>query len=96
MGIFFDSPKPRVTQEEWKKVRGILYTVHNFTTKELDTIEGIFRGDMSEEKYKDMGVDTDELIRGIQYMRQNINVHRISADKINKLEMEMMKKISTY
>ncbi len=95
MGIFFDSPKPRVTKEEWKKVRSTLYSTHRFTTKELDIVEGIFRGDMSEEKYKDAGIDTNELVKGLQYMRQHMNVHHISIEKLNALEIEMMKRIAT-
>lgn len=95
MGIFFNSPKPRVTPLEWKRIRDNLYGLHHFTTKELNTVEEIFRGDMYEEKEKDAGIDTNELVRGIQYMRDHMNVHHISLLKINALEMEMMKKIVT-
>jgi hypothetical protein len=95
MGIFFDDPKPRVTKLEWKRVRGILYDTYHYTTKELDAVEEIFRGDMDEEKERDKGIDTDELVKGIQYMRQHMNLHHISLEKIDGLEKEMMKKIAT-
>jgi hypothetical protein len=94
MGIFFDSPKPRVTQEEWKKVRSSLYSLHNFTSKELDEVEEIFRGDMNETRSIDNGIDTDELVKGIQYMRQHMSLHHISQQKMNALEVEMMKYIA--
>ena len=48
MGIFFDDIKPRVSVEEWKKkVRNIL-SAHDFTTKEIDLLQGLFQGDMYE------------------------------------------------
>jgi len=93
MGIFFDDPKPRVTPLEWKKIRANLFDAHDFTTKELNEVEEIFRGDMYEEKEKDNGIDSEELIKGIQYMRDHINLHHISLEKINALEVEMMKHI---
>jgi len=96
MGIFFDDPKPRVTALEWKKVRDNLYGEHHFTTKELEEVEGIFRGDMNEEREKDKGIDAEELVKGIQYLRAHINIHHISLEKINALEVEMMKKIASY
>ena len=86
--------KPRVTVEEWKKVRSNLYGEHHFTQNELDEIEEIFRADMYEEKEIDNGIDSDELVKGIQYMRDHINVHHISIEKINILETEMMKYIA--
>ena len=92
--MFGQQPNPRVTTEEWKKVRSNLYGLHHFTTKELETIEGIFRGDMNEQKNFDKGIDVSELIKGIQYMREHINIHHISLEKINALEMEMMRYIT--
>ncbi len=86
--------KPRVTPQEWKKVRGNLSYSHNFSTRELDEVEEIFRGDMDEKNQRDIGIDTEELVKGIQYMRQHLNVHHISLDKINALEVEMMKYIA--
>jgi hypothetical protein len=92
--LFGQQPKPRVTLEEWKKVRDNLYGLHHFTSKELETIEGIFRGDMYETRPIDNGIDTEELIRGIQYMRQHMNIHHISLEKINALEIEAMKYVA--
>ena len=94
MGFFFDTPKPRVTELEWKKVRSNLYYDHSFTTKELDKVEEIFRGDMNEEREKDIGIDAEELVEGLQYMREHLDVHHISPEKINALEVEMMKYVT--
>ena len=49
---------------------------------------------MDEKNQRDIGIDTEELVKGIQYMRQHLNVHHISLDKINALEVEMMKYIA--
>ena len=96
MVIFFDDPKPAITPLEWKKVRDNLYSEHHFTTKELDEVEEIFRGNMYEERKIDMGINADELVKGIQYMRQHINLHHISLEKINALETEMVKQLAKY
>ncbi len=93
MGLFFNTPKPRVTKIEWKKVRSNLYSLHNFTVRELDKVEEIFRGDMDEERDIDKGIDAAELTKGLQYMREHMNVHYISKEKINALEAEMIKYI---
>lgn len=99
MGVFSDllfgtKPKARVTKEEWKKVRSNLYDNHHFTSLELEKVEGIFNADMFEERQIDNGIDTNELIKGIQYMRSHMDVHHISMEKINALEAEMMKYIA--
>ncbi len=96
MGIFFNDPKPRVTSGEWKLVRGNLRFEHNFTEREVKQIEEIFRGDMDEKRFLDKGIDTEELVKGLQWMRKNLNVHHISPQKIDILEVEMMKKITGH
>ena len=60
MGFFWDlflgqAPKPRVTELEWKKVRGNLISLHHFTEREVNEIEEVFRGDLYEEKDRDKG-----------------------------------------
>lgn len=99
MGIIFDlffgsSQKPRVTKDEWQHVRSALSSRHNFTKTELDEVEKIFRADMDEGKKIDVGITTDELVKGIQWMRSNMTKHKISQEKINAIEEEMMKKIA--
>ena len=94
MGLFFNTTKPRVTKEEWKKVRGNLYSLHHFTTRELDQVEEIFRGDLDEVNEIDKGIDANELVKGLQFMRDHMSVHHISKEKINALEIEMLKYIA--
>lgn len=94
MGIFFDDPKPRVTKEEWKLTKSKLRSTYDFTEKEVGQIEGFFMGDIDEKRDLDKGIDTEELVKTIQWMRKNFNVHHISPKKIDILEIEMMKKIT--
>ena len=94
--IFFgSSPKPRVSALEWKKLRSNLYGLHHFTTRELEEIEQIFRGSMDEARIADKGIDATEAVKGLQYMRTHMNVHHIPIEKINALEIEIMKYIGT-
>ena len=93
--MFFGAkPKPRITKEEFKKVRENLYYKYKFSKKELDEVEEIFRADMNEEKDLDKGIDAAEVVRGIQYMRDHMQVHKIPIDKVNNLEIELMKFVS--
>jgi hypothetical protein len=92
--IFGPSPKPRVTKDEWQRVRSALSARRGFNKRELDEIEEIFRADLYENKKIDNGITTDELVRGIQWMRSNMSKHKISENKINAVEEEMMKKIA--
>lgn len=92
--IFGQSPKPRVTKDEWQRVRSALSARRGFTKIELDEVEKIFSADMYEDRKINNGITTDELVRGIQWMRSNMSKHKISENKINAIEEEMMKKIA--
>ena len=89
MGFFSDS-KPKITEEEFKKIRAHLYNT-GFTSEQLDKIEGIFRGDMYEDNESDNGIDEKELVRAIKWMREHMDIHNISEQKIDILEEEMKK-----
>lgn len=89
--LFGYKPKPRVTKEEWQKVRSYLYENKNFTQRELEEVEEIFRADLIEEKDIDNGIDASEITKGIQYMRTHKDVHHISDEKIIALEEQLIK-----
>lgn len=89
MGFFSDS-KQKISETEFKKIRAHLYNT-GFSSEQLDKIEGIFHGDMYEDKDSDKGIDEKELERAITWMRENMTVHDISEQKINTLEEEMKK-----
>ena len=91
MGIFFDDIKPRVSVEEWKKkVRNIL-SAHDFTTKEIDFVQGLFQGDMYETNPKEMGLQADEIERGVSWLKQNKKLHSLSDEQITALDEELKK-----
>jgi hypothetical protein len=92
MGFFLDDTKPRVTKEEFQKVRSAL-SANGFTMKELDQVEEIFRGDMDDERDIDKGIDEFELKDAIAWMRTHESIHHISSDKISILEKEMSARI---
>ena len=91
MGFFFNT-KPKVTKEEFKKVRNYLYSA-GFTHKELDEIAEIFRSDIDESQNFEQGISKEEIDKGIQWMRANVNVHHILSSKIDILEKALKGKL---
>ncbi len=92
MGLFWPDTKPKVTEKEWQKVRSEL-AANNFTEKERDRIEEIFRGDIYEDREKDKGIDEQEIDKGILWMREHVSEHHISLEKIDILERKLKAKI---
>lgn len=92
MGLFWTDMKPRVTEKEWVKIRSELAS-NNFTLKERDRVEEIFRGDLFETREKDKGVDEDEINSTITWMREHISEHHISSEKIDFLETKLKNKL---
>lgn len=88
----FGSIKKKVTNEEFKKVRTILYS-KGFTSKELDEVEKIFHGDLNEPSEDERGIDDEEIERGVEWMRKNKNNHFISDRKIEILESVLKSKL---
>ena len=58
---------------------------------ELDYLSMIFRADLDEPESEQQGIDEKELERGIEWMRENKSVHRISDSKIDIFEEEAKK-----
>jgi len=85
MGFFFNTPKPRVTAIEWKKVRTSLFD-RDFTKKEIDWIEGLFQGDLHETRPLDAGIQGDEIEQTIGWLRANMTKHHLTDAKITLLE----------
>jgi NADP-dependent 3-hydroxy acid dehydrogenase YdfG len=85
MGFFFNTPKPRVTTIEWKKVRASLFG-RGFEKKEIDWVEGLFQGSLHELNIKDAGIQGDEIAQTIAWLRANPTKHRLNDTKITLLE----------
>ncbi len=89
---FFDSAKPKVTKEEFRKVRNYLYS-SGFNHKELDQVSEIFYADLDESSSLEQGISGEEIDKGIQWMRANMSVHHIPSSKIDLLEKALKEKL---
>ena len=58
----------------------------------MHKVEQIFRGDL-EESGSQVGIDRNELTKGINRMRKNIGKHGIPSKKIDAIEKELKKKV---
>jgi hypothetical protein len=93
MGLFFSDPiKPRVSRLEWPKVRTSLFD-RGFNKKEIDWVESFFQGDLNELAAKDVGIQGDEIERGIGWMRANMGKHKLSDAKVSLLEGALRAKL---
>lgn len=91
MGLFFDDPKPRVTQKEWReKIRSRLVD-RGLEKKEVDYVEGIFHGDMEESDPKHIGIQAEEIERGIVWLKSNRQSHTLNDNQIVIVEEELRK-----
>jgi len=97
MGFFssvFGTPKPRVTEKEFKQVRGDL-AITGMNRKQRDRVESIFSGDMYETATSahPKGVEKDELQNRIQWMRDNKKLHGLNDTQIENIERAMKRRL---
>lgn len=90
--MFFDSPKPRVSHDEYKKVRSTL-SARGFNAEDLNDVDQLFHADLDESSDRERGIDRGELEKGIVWLRNNIGHHRLSAQKIAILENALKGKL---
>jgi hypothetical protein len=93
MGFFssvFGSSKPRVTENEFKKVRSDL-AITGMDRKQRDRVESIFSGDMYRKATSShpVGVERDELESRIKWMRDNKKLHGLNDTQIDNVERAM-------
>ncbi len=91
MGFFTDT-KPMVTKIEFEKVRTYLYSM-GFTHKELDQVEEIFRSNLEKEQIYGQGITSEDIDKGIAWMRAHVDVHHIPSSQIDILEKELRSKL---
>lgn len=92
MIFFFDSPKPRVTKDEFKKVRSILMS-KGFSPHDITEAEEVFRGDLDNDGTSGNGITGKEIDDGIAWLKKNIGKHRLSEQKIDTLESVLRGKL---
>ena len=64
-----------------------------FNRRELEEVNEIFRSDIDESQNYEQGISNEEIDKGIQWMRANMNAHHISASKIDILENALKSKL---
>jgi len=82
--MFFDSPKPRISKEEYKKARSTLLG-RGFNTEDLNDVDQLFQADLNESSERERGIDQQEFEKGIAWLRKNVGHHRLSPSKIDTL-----------
>lgn len=73
-------------------MRNYLY-YNGFTKKELDEVTQIFRADLDELSVQQQGISSEEIERGIKWMRDNTKIHKISPRKVDILERALKGKL---
>ena len=88
----FDSSKPKVSKIEFREILSQLVS-KNFTQKERWEIEKIFHADLDESTDTQKGIDAEEIKNGIKWMRENMNKHIISDEKLSIIEKELVERL---
>lgn len=99
MGFFDDiafggTPKPRVTDKEFKKVRGDMAN-QGFSKIQRDRAEAIFKPDIYEKSTPTHGhgLEEGEISARIKWLRENKSKHNFSDHQIDMLEADMKKRL---
>ena len=92
MIFFFDSAKPRVTKNEFQKVRSVLMS-KGFHPQDITEAEEVFHADFDNDGTSGSGITTKEIDNGIAWLKQNIGKHRLSEQKIDILESALREKL---
>lgn len=88
----FDSPKPRVSKDEFKKVRSLLMS-KGFNPHDITEAEEVFRADLDSDGTSGSGISGKEIDAGITWLKQNIGKHRLSEQKVDILESILRSKL---
>jgi len=90
MGIFGDN-KPKVTKDEFKKVRQELYS-RGVKSDKLNRVDQVLHGHLDESGI-DKGIDAEELEKSIEHMREHKKDVRLSDSDIDKVEESLKKRL---
>ena len=87
----FGGSDPKVTKREFRETKESLRG-GKFTSDQIKKVEHIFQGSMNE-RLRHKGIDSDEMKRGIEYIRKNKSNLGFSEDKIKKLEEQLKRRL---
>lgn len=85
MGLFSFGGSGKISREEFKKALWKLRESGMFSNHEIDEVENVFRGDLSESG-SSAGISKEEMKKGIEYLKKNHGNHHLSSEEISKLE----------
>ncbi len=98
MGLLNDwfggSSKPRVSEKEYKKAKGELYT-EGFSQRERAKVDDIFAPDfnMPGTDAHPRGLEKAEIEARIKWMRENKAKHGLSDHRIDEIEASLTKRL---
>ena len=97
MGLFndiFGTPKPRVTEKEYKKAKGELYN-DGFSKRQRSKVDEIFKPDYYEKATDShpKGLERSEIDARIKWMRENKSKHGLTDTEINEVESSFKKRL---
>jgi hypothetical protein len=92
--LFGGSSKPRVTEKEYKKVKGDLYA-EGFSKRERNKVDEIFKADYYEKPTDahPRGLEKGEIEARIKWMRENKSKHNLSDKDIDAVEASLTKRL---
>ncbi len=92
--LFGGSPKPRVTEKEYKKAKSEMYT-DGFSKQERAKVDDIFAADfeMPGTDSHPRGLEKAEIEARIKWMRENKSKHGFSDNRIDEIEADLMKRL---
>jgi hypothetical protein len=92
--LFGGSSKPRVTEKEYKKAKGELYTA-GLSKYDREKVDEIFAPDfnMAGSDLHPKGLERPEIEARIKWMRENKSKHSLSDREIDRVEEALQKKL---
>lgn len=86
MGLFsFGSPKPHVSELEYRKHVKSLLKSRGFSKHDLGVVDIVFNEAMFEKSDRERGIDEYEIERGAQFLREHHSKYGFPEDRIDTL-----------
>ena len=87
MGLF-GNDKKKVSEREYKEIRSRLYS-KGFEADELKFLDMFLRGDLHESEELQKGIDEQEIVRAINWLRGHKDEHELLDEQIEILEEKL-------
>lgn len=90
---FFGSSRPRVSKDEFRKVRNDLSAIADLSHRELDQLELMLDSALFEKREEDQGIDETEIEQFITRLRdlKFRDAHTFSDKQIDSIETVLKK-----